>query len=161
MFDYIEENLEKIKNPNDVDIIKRSWPEGDKGYSLYARINNDELVQLTKPMGRMTFPFEPIYWLAREVFGKFYFNDFAILDNVIAINKNHLVKLGYVDENLIQHKNKRVGLYAYFDDGNIISFAHPTSKYFFKTWKAEIEQKCGMQFEDITEEVKQENELNQ
>ena len=156
MFDYIEENLEKIKNPNDVDIIKRSWPESDKGYSIYARINNGEAVQLTKPMGRMTFPFEPIYWLAREVFGKFYFKNFAILDNLIAINKNHLTKLGYVDTN-----EKRVEIYVYFDDGNVISLAHPTRKHFFKTWKAEIEQKCGMQFEDITEEVRQENELNQ
>jgi len=156
MFDYIEENLEKIKNPNDVDIIKRSWPQDNKGYSLYARINNGDAIQLTEPKGVMTFPFEPIYWLARDVFGKFYFKDFAILGNLVAINKKHLTRLGYVDTN-----EKRLTTYAYFDDGRIIKLYQPYRKYFFKEVKPKMEQKFDMRFEDVTYETEQENGLNQ
>lgn len=157
-FWYIDENVEKIKNPNDVDIIKVASKD-EKGYSIFARINGGDAIRLTKPMGRLSIPFQPMLYLSHEL-GRFYWNDFAVFDKM-AINKNHLEKLGYVDVKLMDPKYKRVDLYAYFDDGNIIYLANPLRKYFFKTWKAEIEQKCGMQFEDITEEVRQENGLNQ
>lgn len=155
MFDYIEENLEKIKNPGDVNIIKPASLES-KGTALWARLNNGEAVQLTEPKGVMTFPFEPIYWLAREQFGKFYFQTFGTIDNRISINKKHLIRLGYVDLN-----EKRISTYAYFDDGRIILLCNPLRKYFFKEFKPEMEQKFRMEFEDITEQVKQENGLNQ
>ena len=157
-FWYIDENLEKIKNPNDVDIIKVASKD-EKGYSIFARINGGEAVRLTEPMGRMSIPYQSMLYLSHEL-GRFYWEDFAVFDN-FAINKNHLVKLGYVDGKLIDPKYKRVDLYAYFIDGQVIYLANPLRKYFFKTWKSEIEQKCEMQFEDITEEVKQENGLNQ
>lgn len=158
-FEYIDETLEKIKNPNDVDIIKVASKD-EKGYSLFARINGGDAVRLTKPMGRLSIPFQPMLYLSHEL-GRFYFTDFAVLDDKAAINKNHLTRLAYVDTTLIDRKYKRVDLYAYFDDGNIIYIANPLRKYFFKKWKAEIEQKCGMQFEDITEEAVKEKELNQ
>lgn len=153
-FAYIDENLQKIKNPDDVNIIRPA--SVGRGTALVASINNGEVVQLTKPKGVMTFPFEPIYWLAREQFGKFYFENFATIDNKISINKNHLTRLGYVDTN-----EKRVITYAYFDDRTIISLHKPLRKYFFKEFKAELEQKFGIQFEDITDEVRCKNELNQ
>ncbi len=158
-FEYIDENLEKIKNPNDVDIIKVA-PHESKGYSIFARINGGDAVRLTKPMGRMSIPYQPMLYLSHEL-GRFYWKDFAVLEDKMAINKNHLIKIAYVDTKLIDPKYKRVDLYACFDDGNIIYIANPLRKFFFKTWKKEIEEKCGMQFEDITEEVKQQNELNQ
>ena len=152
-FNYIYENLEKIKNPNDVDIIKPG-PAG-KGTALWARLNNGEAVQLTEPQGVMTFPFEPIYWLRTQLLGRFYFENFATVDNKLSINKTHLTRLGYIDTN-----EKRVKTYAYFDDWIIITLYDPLRKYFFKEFKAELEQKFGIPFEDITEEVKQQNELN-
>lgn len=157
MFDYIEENLEKIKNPNDVNIIKPR--KVDKGYELWARINNGEAVKLTKSMSKITFPFEPIYWLAREVFGKFYFKDFGVVDNFVAINKNHLKELQYLDLQKLDTKGKRVGLYGRFDDGLIMFLAEPTRKYFFNKWKPEMEQKFGMQFKDVTQEAIDKKEL--
>jgi len=157
-FEYIDENLEKIKNPNDVDFIKVTSKD-EKGYSIFARINGGDAVRLTKPKGWMSIPYQSMLYLSHEL-GRFYWQDFAVFDKM-AINRNHLIKLAYVDVKLIDPKYKRVNLYAYFDDGNIINVANPLRKYFFKTWKAEIEQKCGMQFEDITKEVKQQNELNQ
>ncbi|MBQ7880533.1 MAG: hypothetical protein IJ358_01655 [Clostridia bacterium] len=157
-FWYIDENLEKIKNPNNVDIIKVSSKD-EKGYSIFARINGGEAVRLTKPMGRISIPYQSMLYLSHEL-GRFYWEDFAVFDN-FAINKNHLERLTYVDTQLIDPKYKRVDLYAKFDDGNVIYVANPLRKYFFKKWKAEIEEQCGMQFEDITEEVIQENGLNQ
>lgn len=158
-FEYIDENLEKIKNPDDVDIIKVASKD-EKGYSLFARINSGDAVRLTKPIGRMSIPYQPMLYLSHEL-GRFYWEDFAVLEDRVAINKNHLKKLAYVDTTLIYPKYKRVDLYAYFDDGKIIYITNPLRKFFFKTWKKEIEAKCGMPFEDITEEVKQENELKQ
>ena len=155
MFDYIEENLEKIKNPNDVNFIKPASPEG-KGTALWARLNNGEAVRLTETKGVMTFPWEPIYWLARERLGQIYFKTFGSIDNQLAINKKHLIRFGYVDLN-----KKRISTYAYFDDGRMVLLYEPLRKYFFKKFKPEMEQEFGIQFEDITEEVKQENELNQ
>ena len=67
-----------------------------------------------------------------------------------------MVKLGYVDIG-----DKRVDTYAYFNDGRIVLLYQPLRKYFFKKFKSEMEQTFGMQFEDITDEVKQENELSQ
>ena len=143
----------------DVDIIKVA-PHENKGYSIFARINGGEAVRLTKPMGRMSIPYQPMLYLSHEL-GRFYWKDFAMIEEEMAINKNHLERLAYVDTTLIDHKYKRVDLYAYFDDGNIIYVANPLRKYFFKTWKTQIEEQCGMQFEDITEEVREENGLNQ
>ncbi|MFQ6723978.1 MAG: hypothetical protein ACLRFE_01405 [Clostridia bacterium] len=157
MFDYIEENLEKIKNPNDVNIIKPA--KLDRGYELWARINNGEKIQLTEPKSKMTFPFEPIYWLAREQFGKFYFKDFGMIDNYVAINKNHLKELQYLDSQKLDPKGKRVGLYVCFDDGLTIFLAEPTKKYFLNKLKPEMEQKFGMQFKDVTQEAIDKKEL--
>ena len=146
MFNYYEENLAKIKNPNDVDIIKPAQVQGG-GMALFARINNGESIQLTSPKGRLTFPFEPIYWLGKEM-GRFYWESFVKVYNLVAINKTHLTRLCYVNTNGI-----RVDAYAYFDDGKIIKFCKPTKKFFFKKLKSEIEQACEMEFEDITQEV--------
>lgn len=146
MFDYYEENLAKIKNPNDIDIIKPVQTQRG-GTALFARINNGEAIQLTAPKGKLTFPFEPIYWL-RQQMGRFYWENFANIQNVIAINKTHLARLCYVDTN-----EKRVKVYAYFDDGNIIELFNPDKKFFFKKFKSEVERACEMKFEDITQEV--------
>ena len=158
MFDYIEENLEKIKNPDDVNIIKPKKLE-NRSFVILAKINNGETVQLTKPMGKLTFPFEPIYWLAREQFGKFYFKNFGIVENFVAINKNYLQELKYLDSQKLDPKGKRVGLYVCFDDGNMVFLAEPKRKYFFNKLKPELEQMFGMQFKDITQEVIDNNEL--
>ena len=84
--------------------------------------------------------------------GRFYWSNFANIQNKIAINKIHLTRLCYVDTN-----EKRVMTYAYFDDGNIIKLFNPNRKYFFKKFKIEIEQACGIKFEDITKEVINQN----
>ena len=153
MFDYIDENIEKIKNPHNVNTIMAETLDG-RGTALWARINGGELVQITKSQGVMTFPWEPIYWLAKGKLGKNYFKNFGIINNKISINKWHLIKLGYVDANKM-----RISTYAYFDDGQIVLLCQPLRKYFFQTLKPEIEQKFGMEFKDIVQEMKQKNEI--
>ena len=158
MFDYIEENLEKIKNPNNVNVIATHRDEN--GCCLRARLNNGESLQLTKSMGRMRYPYEPINYIYNEL-GRFYWEDFGGVFGNIAINKKHLTRLCYIDLTQINPKSKWVRLYAYFDDGRKSQLMDSLKKYFFKKLKAEIEQEMEMQFEDITEEVRQEKGLNQ
>ena len=141
-----EDGLEKIKNPNDVNIIKPA-PTQTGLIALFARINNGEAIQLSLPQGESTFSVEPIYYLSKAM-SSLYWSDFAIIRSEMAINKTHLTRLCYVDMN-----KKRVMTYACFDDGKIIKLYNPTRKYFFKKFKVEIEQECEMEFEDITNEV--------
>ena len=158
MFDYIEENLERIKNPDDVNVI--ATHQDENGCCLRVRLNNGESLQLTKSMGRMRYPYEPINYIYNEM-GRFYWEDFAIISDKFAINKTHLNKLAYVDEEQINKKSKWVSIYAYFDDGRKSQLMDSLKKYFFKKLKTEIEQEMEMRFEDITDEVKQQNELSQ
>jgi len=154
MLKYIYANVEKIKKPNDVNVIKPIRNGGT--ISLWAMLNNGEDVQLTDYQSVLTFPFSPILEYGLRELGRRYFENFATIDNVISINKNHLTRLGYIDTN-----EKRISTCAYFDDGRIVRLYKPTKKDFLKKYKPEMEQKFGMQFEDITEEIKQQNELNQ
>ena len=142
---YIQEGLEKIKNSSNVNIIKPVMQRD--GISLCAKINGGDIVQLTMPVGRMSFPFEPIKYLGKE-FGNFYMKNFAIIANKIAINKEHLIRLGYEDTS----KN-RVRVYALFDDGTATQLFDQLKKYFFKKFKEEIEQICEMQCEDVTKQA--------
>lgn len=152
---YIYDNLIKIEKPNNVNIIK-PVSVSKSGRIMCATINNGETIPLITPKSVITFPFEPIYWLAREHFGTPYFKNFTTFANQISINKNHLLRLGYVDNN-----EKRIYTYAYFDDGQIIGLYKPLRNQFFKHLKPEMEQVFDMRFEDVTEEMKQQNELNQ
>ena len=148
-FNYIDENLEEIKNPNDVDVIKLI--KGENGYSLYARINKGDKIQLTLPQRGISLPNCPLKYLSQEL-GRFYFDEFAVISGSIAINKNHLTQLEYIDESLIDNRSKRVELYARFDDGNYIFLSNPLKRHFMKEWKIKIEQMCGRRFVDTTQE---------
>jgi len=157
MFDYIEENLEKIKNPNDVNIIKPKKLE-DGSFVILAKVNNGETVQLTKPLGRFHFPENPIYCLSME-YGRFYFKNFGIVQNFVAINRNHLKELKYLDSQKLDSKGKRVGVYVCFDDGTMIFLAEPKRNYFFNKLKPELEQIFSIQCKDVTQEAIDNKEL--
>jgi hypothetical protein len=157
MFAHIEENLEKIKNPDDVNIIKPKKLENG-GFVIVAGINNGEAVQLTKPTGKLHFPEDPIYCLSME-YGRFYFKGFGIIQNFVAINKNHLTELKYLDSQKLDPKGQRVGVYVCFDDGNMVFLAEPKRKYFFNKFKPELEQMFGVQCKDVTQEAIDNKEL--
>ena len=157
MLKYIYANVEKIKKPNDVNIIKPKKLE-DGSFAILAKINNGEAVQITKPLGKFHFPEDPIYCLAME-YGRFYFKNFGIIQNFVAINKNHLTGLKYLDSQKLDPKGKRVGLYVCFDDRNMMFLAEPKRKYFFNKLKPELEQIFGMQCRDVTQEAIDKKEL--
>ena len=153
MLKYIYENVEKIKNPNDVNIIKPIRNGGT--ISLWVMLNNGEAVQLTDYQRILTFPSSPILEYGLRELGRQYFKNFATIDNFVSINKNHLIRLGYVNTN-----ENKIKTYACFDDGQIIGLYRPSIKKFLKNIKPKMEQEFGIQFEDMTEELKQKDELN-
>ena len=157
MFDYIEENLQKIKNPNDVNII--ATRSTDKGFCLVAQLNKGKNIQITQLDKNPTS--EPFYLLVSKVAGRGYFNCFSAIGEHIAINKNHLADLLYIDCERFNNKKKRVSMYAGFDDGNFMFLAEPEKEYFFKELKADLEQGFGIKFKDLTEKAIKEKELNQ
>ncbi len=154
MLKYIYENVEKIYNPDDVNVIKPIRNGGT--ISLWAMLNNGEEVQLTDYQSILTFPSSPILEYGLRELGRRYFKNFATIDNYVSINKNHLTRLGYVDTN-----EKKIKTYACFDDGQIIGLYRPSIKEFLKNIKPKMEKEFGIKFEDMTEELKQQNELNQ
>ncbi len=157
-FVYLDQNMEKIKNPNDVYAI--STARNKSGIFVSANMQDGKNLQLTKPMSQISYPQEPIvpiYFLL----GRDYWTDFGAIVNSVAINKKHLTGLAYIDLSINDPKSRRVEVTAYFDDGRKLVLMRPLKKLFFKKFKFEMEQTFGIQFEDITEEVKQQNELNQ
>lgn len=94
----------------------------------------------------MSFPWESINELSQEL-GKKYFNDFAVIDCNYAINKTHLTKLTYSNQN-----DKEVRVLAHFDNGSAVTLFDVKKKYFVRKLKTEIEQKTQLKFENKTEE---------
>ena len=158
-FYYIEENLEKIKNPNDVNVILSSTIKNRR--RLCASLNNvgGGLVDLFEPI-RFAYPAQPIYQLTHEV-GRQYWKGFGMIGEHIAINKNHLTGLQYVDLYEINGKEKRVEMYANFDDGKRVYLAAPRRKFFYAEYREQIEDEFNMQFEDLTDICNSKNGLNQ
>lgn len=145
MFKYLEENLEIIKNPDEVNYI-RPYKLEKGGSALFAITKANEAVQLTQPQGAMSFPWESINELSQEL-GKIYFRNFAVIAGNYAINRKHLNKINYVNSN-----DKEVSVLAFFDNENEITLFDVKKNYFFKKLKAEIELKTQLEFENETKE---------
>lgn len=140
MFKYIDENLNKIINPDNVNMIRTFAGKLGEGNVLRAFMNGGENINLTKPKNKLEYPFEPIYYLSQEM-GRFYWKDFGIIDNQLAVNRNHLTKVTYSDDK----SANRFKIQVYFDDGNNYLLARPLKKYFLKQFKQELEKKLGME----------------
>lgn len=144
MFNYLEENLQLIYNANEVNYIRPYKLE--KGIVLFAIKMSNERIKLTQPKGLMSFPWNSIKELAKEL-GTNYFKNFAVIDCNYAINKTHLKKLNYANIN-----EKEVSVYATFDNGQTIALFDVKKKYFNKKLKAEMEQKTQIKFENDKKE---------
>ena len=116
VFDYINENLDKIlQNPDSVFYIN-SYYIGNKR-AIFAVVKEDEgiykKVQITKKQSRMEFPWEPLFHFFNEP-GYLLQKKFIVFDNWVALNTTHLDGFKY-----ISNKNKKeVGIFATFDDGS-------------------------------------------
>jgi len=142
MFEYINDNLEKIKNPNDVMMIKTI--RGDVKNYLGAYLKSGELIRLTKSKGFMAYPFDPFYWLSSQVVGKWYLQNFEEISDHVAINKNYLE--GFVYSDSLERK-KRYDLFVNLSGGISVRIAQPDKKYFDKTLLPEMKQKFGDKIE--------------
>lgn len=141
MFEYIEENLQEIKNPDNVIMIKTI--KGSISGYLGAYLKDGEFIRLTKSKNFMTYPFEPLYWLTRIV-GKFYWENFDQIFDNIAINKIYLQRFIYAEN---PENKKRYDLYAEFVNGVVLKLAHPEIKYFNKKLLPELQTKFGVEIE--------------
>lgn len=141
---YKNENVWKIKKPEDVNIIRTV--KDSSGYYLSATLHNGDEIQLTEPSNILNYPAEPIFRLAKSQLGYSYFKDFGSIDNKISINKNYLTRLGYVDSN-----ENKITTYAFFDDGKIVRLYHPSRKMFLSFIMPQMEIEFGINFEKISE----------
>ena len=142
MFEYINENVEKIRDPENVMMIKTI--KGKVNHYLGAYLKDGELIRLTKSKNFMAYPFEPIYWFSREVTGGFYWDDFSkIMDNV-AINKKYLQSFAFCDS---FDSKKRYDLFATFVNGIIVRIASPEKKYFENKLLSELKLKFDVEIE--------------
>jgi hypothetical protein len=141
MFTYIEENLEKIKNPENVMMIKTM--KGKLASYLGAYLKDGESLKITKPKNFMSYPFEPFAYLNWEL-GRYYWKDFSILWGEIAINKQYLEKFTYCES---FEDKKRVDFYVHFDNGEFYMLAQPQRKYFIKEVLPELQEKFDVEIE--------------
>ena len=117
--EYIDENLNRImQNPDSV-LYLRPYDVGNKR-ALFAMVKEKQgvyrKVQITKEQSKMTFPWEPIYWLYKGP-GYFYLKDFIVLNsNNLALNTTNLD--GFESESLGEDKILNVGIFATFKDGS-------------------------------------------
>ena len=91
MFNYIDENVNRIRDPKNVLCIK-PVKEGSKNLMVaYIKTGEGEyeVIPLCKPKHWTTMPIEPIFQMY-NYFGKFYFDNFIIIENLYAINKEEL-----------------------------------------------------------------------
>ena len=132
MFNYIEENVKAIENPNNVNAFLSQ--KTDRGISLIANLVGGESIQLTKPMNFMTYPFEPIYYLSREKLGEFYCESFFKISDDTAVNGRNFVGFSYEP----REKSKFTGIIAHFADGTSCDLYGIRNKCFEKE-KAKLE----------------------
>jgi hypothetical protein len=126
MFIYNKENLKKIENPNDVNCLCSHRLE--KGSSVFAHLVGGESIMLTKPMGVMTYHFEPLYHITREVLGFFYSNNFYKITDDCAVNESNFVGFNYEPS----ENGKFMDIIANFKDGTSCNLYGIRNKYFEK-----------------------------
>ena len=123
MLKYIEENIDKIQDANNVNVF---YPQRSKhGISIYAGLVGGELVKLTSEQSLMTFPFEPFYWMAKSknapnILDRDYFEGFFKIYDDVCLNKEKFDKFSYMPN------EKGIEVWASFVDGS--SFALYTAK---------------------------------
>ena len=131
--EYIDENLNRImQNPESV-LYLRPYDVGNKR-ALFAMVREDQgvyrKVQITKEQSKITFPWEPIYWLYKGP-GYFYLNNFIVLNsNDLALNTTNLD--GFKAKSLDEDKIFNVGVFATFNDGSATFVWRERAKKFEK-----------------------------
>ena len=150
MFDFIDKNLEKIKDYSKVLCVR---PYKKKGMmALYAIVSKQvgeyELVQLTEGQSLMDFPAEPLSHFYIEKDCKFLFNNFINFSNYYAFNKKHFAGFGYAS---YLDRPYSCTLYAKFKDGSASYMSTHKKERFIKKDMVRLEKlsiEHGLEFED-------------
>ena len=141
MFKYIEGSLEKIKNPENVIMIRTCRKKG--GHFLCAYLKSGEEVELTKTKTYMTYPFAPFKYLSGNL-DKNFWQDMVVLFDDIAINNQYLKKFIYCNS---LDDAKRYDLFVYFTNNTHYMLAQPQKKYFFDKMYPEMLSKFDVEIE--------------
>lgn len=134
MFIYNEENINKIRESKEVNCIYTVKEKDSRKKYMMAMLKEGEQVKLTNSLGLLTFPFEPLYYLSRET-GRFYFDDFYMLDNNFCVNKENFAGFEYKPS----EDGKFVQILANFKDGTQQGLCS-CRKLFFPVYKKEFEE---------------------
>lgn len=130
MFEYIDENLIKIKDTSKV-LCYRPYKMNGK-VALYAIITKEigeyEFIPLSKPKMSINFPIQPIYHFYNEC-GRSVLKNFVCLNNYYAFNKEYFTGLGYSE---LFYNTQKYALYAKFKDGSATYLANYKKDSFMK-----------------------------
>ena len=150
MFDFIDKNLEKIKDPSKILCVR---PYKKKGLmALYAivckQIGEYELLQLTEGQSLMDFPAEPLFHFYVEKEGKFLLNNFINFSNYYAFNKKLFAGFGFAS--YLDRPSSCI-LYAKFKDGSASYMSTHKKERFIKKDMVRLKAlsiEHGLEFED-------------
>lgn len=138
--DINEENLNRIANPEDVNIIKPVLD--DDNWGIWARLNGGETIKIANA-NEQIFGFQQCPLV--DMFGELsdsYWEEFLIIGNKIAINRTHVEQVSFV-------KNRKyVSTYAYFDDGGRVLLTRSSGRVFANQVKSVVERGLNMEFKD-------------
>ena len=134
--EFIYENLKNIADSKNVLMIRPYRKNGK--YYLGALTTTKkgfyEVIPLTLPESKFSFYFEPIDYFGKKV-GIFYMENFVVLNNWVAFNKNHLKNFGYTD---VLEEPKAIDVIAKFNDGSCAFIMRVTKNYYNKNTAYEL-----------------------
>jgi len=143
VFEYNDISLSVIKNPDNVMMIKTMRDKS--GSYLAAWLGNGDVLQLTKSKSFLTYPFEPLRVLTEQI-GESYWQNFAWIDETVAINKKYLEDFKYCDH--FKERN-RYKLFVYFKNNDHCHLASPQKKYFKTKMLPELKEKFDVEIKEI------------
>ena len=137
MLNFINENLAKIKNPDDVNCMFTS--KNENGLFLVAFLADGSLIPLTEPEHAKRYPNDPISWLV-QTFGYAYLENFSLFNDhctkEYCINKKNIMNFTYN----INEDKKHIDVKANFKNGSS-KILFSVSKGYFKNQNRRIYEK--------------------
>ncbi len=143
MLEFYDEAIEQILNPDDVLYVGVSLADEGNKRILRALKNDGSVIQLTKPMGVMTFPFEPLLYFSNAM-GRNYMSNF--LDVEACDSNNIMVNIDHFKNFVIDSGDKKakfVEIFAQFDNDSKIRLIGLRKKFFEKHGRRKLEKVAG------------------
>ncbi len=140
---FIDSAIQKIKNPKDVLAVGLHRAVDENKRVLTAHMIDGEIVDLTVPQGKFSFPIDALVHLRQEM-GRFWFDEFTAIPAMQAIiacvNDNHFSCFQFNTE----ENPEAVIIDANFKNGEKVTIMNMPIKYFNKKGRAQL-----MNIEDL------------